>query len=88
MIPSRILCITYISAAGIGGIRVRVNTRSAICLLLLLGASVALAERPQAIERVTLDDRAVTTVPVATNRITTISFPGPNHRFQRLRNPP
>ncbi len=53
------------------------NTRSAFSLLLLLTASAALAERPQAIERVTLDDRAVATVPVATNRVTTISFPGP-----------
>ncbi len=64
------------SAAGIGGIRIRVNTRSAFSLL-LLGATVALAERPKAIERVTLDDRAVTSVPVATNPVTTISFPGP-----------
>jgi hypothetical protein len=45
--------------------------------LLLLAAKVALAETPQAIQRVTLDDRAVVSVPVATNRVTTISFPGP-----------
>ncbi len=82
MIPTptnarRILCIRYICGRAVGVIRVRVNTRSAISLLLLLAASVALAERPQAIERITLDDRAVTTVPVSTNRVTTISFPGP-----------
>src|SRR6266704_5430074 len=50
--------------------------KSAISLL-LLAATVALAEPPEAIQRVTLDERAVVTVPVATNRITTISFPGP-----------
>ncbi len=45
--------------------------------ILLLTATVALAAPPEAIQRVTLDDRAVVTVPVATNRVTTISFPGP-----------
>ena len=45
--------------------------------LLLLAATVALAEPQESIQRVILDDRAVVTVPVATNRVTTISFPGP-----------
>lgn len=45
--------------------------------LLLLTAAVALAEPPEAIQRVTLDETVVVTVPVATNRVTTISFPGP-----------
>jgi hypothetical protein len=45
--------------------------------LFLLAATVVLAETPEAIQRVTLDERAVITVPVATNRVTTISFPGP-----------
>jgi hypothetical protein len=45
--------------------------------LLLFVATVAVAEPPAAIQRVTLDDRAVVSVPVATNRVTTISFPGP-----------
>ena len=45
--------------------------------LLLLTAVVALAEPPEAIQRVTLDESVVVTVPVATNRVTTISFPGP-----------
>jgi len=45
--------------------------------ILLLAATVALAEPPEAIQRVTLDERAVVTVPVATNHVTTISFPGP-----------
>ena len=45
--------------------------------LLLLAATVAFAETPGAIQRVTLDERVVVTVPVATNRVTTISFPGP-----------
>jgi hypothetical protein len=45
--------------------------------LLLLAATTALAAPPEAIQRVTLDERVVITVPVSTNRVTTISFPGP-----------
>jgi hypothetical protein len=45
--------------------------------LLLLSVSFALAEPPEAIQRIPLDERVVVTVPVATNRVTTISFPGP-----------
>lgn len=45
--------------------------------LLLLAATVALAAPPEAIQRVTLDERVVITIPVSTNRVTTISFPGP-----------
>jgi len=45
--------------------------------LLLLTATVALAEPPEAIQRMMLDESVVVTVPVATNRVTTISFPGP-----------
>lgn len=45
--------------------------------LLLLAATGALAAPPEAIQRVTLDERVVVTVPVSTNRVTTISFPGP-----------
>jgi hypothetical protein len=45
--------------------------------LLLLTAAVALAEPPEAIQHVTLDESVVVTVPVTTNRVTTISFPGP-----------
>ena len=45
--------------------------------ILLLSATLALAEPPEAIQRITLDERVVVTVPVATNRVTTISFPGP-----------
>ena len=43
----------------------------------MLAATVAFAGEPEAIQRVTLDERVVVTVPVATNRVTTISFPGP-----------
>src|SRR5258708_40346075 len=50
--------------------------KSAISLL-LVAATVALAHPPEAVQRVTLDERAVVSVPVATNRVTTISFPGP-----------
>jgi hypothetical protein len=39
-------------------------------------ATAALADSP-AIQRVLLDDHTVLSVPVATNRVTTISFPGP-----------
>jgi hypothetical protein len=45
--------------------------------ILLLSAAVALAESPEAIQHIRLDESAVVTVPVATNRVTTISFPGP-----------
>src|SRR5438552_12652004 len=44
---------------------------------LLAAASIALADAPDAIQRVTLDDRVVVSVPVATNRVTTLNFPGP-----------
>lgn len=43
----------------------------------MLAVTVALAQPPEAVQRVTLDERVVVTVPVATNRVTTISFPGP-----------
>ena len=42
----------------------------------VLTAAVALADSP-AIQQVWLDDRTAVSVPVATNRVTTISFPGP-----------
>ena len=45
--------------------------------ILLLSATLAVAEPPEAIQRITLDERVVITVPVATNRVTTISLPGP-----------
>jgi len=45
--------------------------------ILLLAATVALAEPPEAVQTVRLDERTVITVPVATNRVTTISLPGP-----------
>src|SRR5882672_11470185 len=53
--------------------------KSAISILLLAAtaALAAFAESPEAIQRVMLDERTVVTVPVATNRVTTISFPGP-----------
>ena len=38
---------------------------------------LAFAEPPEAVQRVMLDERTVVTVPVATNRATTISMPGP-----------
>ncbi len=45
--------------------------------ILLLSATAALAASPETIQRVTLDERVAITVPVSTNRVTTISFPGP-----------
>lgn len=50
--------------------------KSTISILLLV-TTVAFAEPPEAIQHVILDERVVVTVPVATNRVTTISFPGP-----------
>jgi len=54
--------------------------KSIVSLLLLtvtvLTTTVALAGSP-AIQQAWLDDRVVVSVPVATNRVTTISFPGP-----------
>ncbi|MEK7782249.1 MAG: hypothetical protein AAB370_12185 [Verrucomicrobiota bacterium] len=47
-----------------------------IVSLLSLISTVALAGSP-AIQRAWLDDRTVVTVPVATNRVTTLNFPGP-----------
>jgi len=43
---------------------------------MLASATVACADTSEAIRRITLDERVVVTVPVATNRVTTISFPG------------
>lgn len=51
--------------------------KSPISFLVLLAATVALAAPPEVIQRLTLDGRVVVTVPVATNHVTTISFPGP-----------
>jgi hypothetical protein len=51
--------------------------KSPISFFVLLAASVAFAEPLDAIQRVTLDERVVVTVPVATNHVTTLSFPGP-----------
>lgn len=45
-------------------------------LVVLFLATVSLAEPNPSIQSLTLDDRVVITVPVATNRVTTISFPG------------
>jgi hypothetical protein len=45
--------------------------------LLFLAATFAFADTREPVERVILDERTVITVPVATNRVTTISFPGP-----------
>lgn len=45
--------------------------------ILLFTATVGYAESPESIQRARLDERAVITVPVATDHITTLSFPGP-----------
>lgn len=46
-----------------------------LTLVAVFSATLARAESP-AIQRVLLDDHAVVSVPVATNRVTTINFPG------------
>ena len=55
--------------------------------ILLLSATLALAEPPEAIQRITLDERVVVTVPVATavnpllvTVITHVPFADPNTR--------
>jgi len=48
-----------------------------IVSLLLFTAAVASAQPSQPIQQVWLDDRVAVSVPVATNRVTTISFPSP-----------
>ena len=48
-----------------------------IVSLLLFTAAVASAQPSQTIQQIWLDDRVAVSVPVATNRVTTISFPGP-----------
>src|ERR1017187_7241218 len=52
------------------------SNMKSIVSLILLTATVALAGS-SAIQQVWLDDRVVVSVPVATNRVTTIIFPGP-----------
>ena len=52
------------------------NMKSPISLLLLI-ATAAFGDPPEAIQHVTLDEGTVITVPVTTNHVTTISFPGP-----------
>ncbi len=57
---------------------VRVGRKMNFVLGLLLPvATIALAALPEAIQRVTLDERVVVTVPASTHRVTTIRFPGP-----------
>ena len=50
---------------------------SSLVILVSLAASIVVAAPPESIQRAILDDRVVVVVPVATNRVTTISFPGP-----------
>ena len=50
------------------------NSRNS--LLLLCSVVTAVADPPEPVQRRTLDERTVITVPVATNRVTTIAFPG------------
>ena len=52
------------------------NMKSTISIFLLARDRRA-RRTTEAIQRVTLDERVVITVPVSTNRVTTISFPGP-----------
>jgi hypothetical protein len=52
------------------------STAKILLIVPVFVATVALADSP-AIQRGLLDDHTVAAVPVATNRVTTISFPGP-----------
>jgi len=53
------------------------NSPSKLLTVLALSAMAATAAEPPSVQTLRLDDRVVVTVPVATNRVTTISFPGP-----------
>ena len=68
---------TWLPTVGSSPLSATSNMKSQISLLIVLAATVAFAEPPEAIQSVTLDERAVVTVPVSTNHVTTISFPGP-----------
>ena len=48
-----------------------------LLIVTTFGVAVAEAQPTKPIQQVWLDDRVLVSVPVATNRVTTISFPGP-----------
>ena len=52
------------------------RTFTVLLTVTTFGIAFAQAQPPQSIQQVWLDDRVVVSVPVATNRITTINFPG------------
>jgi hypothetical protein len=51
-------------------------TVTLVLTVTLFGVAVAEAQTAKSIQQVWLDDRVVVSVPVATNRVTTINFPG------------
>ena len=51
------------------------STVATLLTITMVGVAVAQAQPPQVIQQVLLDDRTAVSVPVATNRVTTISFP-------------
>ena len=53
------------------------HTVSVLFTVTMFNVAVIQAQPPQSIQQVWLDDRTAVSVPVATNRVTTISFPGP-----------
>jgi hypothetical protein len=52
------------------------HTVAVLLTVTMFGVAVAQAQPPPSIQQVWLDDRIVVSVPVATNRVTTINFPG------------
>jgi hypothetical protein len=51
--------------------------KASLVVVMVIAAEAAVAQPPASIQQVWLDDRVVVSVPVATNRVTTLSFPGP-----------
>src|SRR5271170_3800394 len=52
------------------------HTVSVLFMVTMFSAAVVHAQTSQSIQQVWLDDHVAVSVPVATNRVTTISFPG------------
>jgi hypothetical protein len=52
------------------------HTVTVLLTVTMVGVAVAQAQPAKSIQQVWLDDRVVVSVPVATNRVTTINFPG------------
>jgi hypothetical protein len=57
-------------------VKLQLSTVTVLLIVTMFSAAVGRAQPPQSIQQVWLDDRVVVSVPVATNRVTTLNFPG------------